>query len=138
MKAPLRRCRPAGFSLIELMIAVVVVGILASVALPAYNEHVRKGRRAAAQSYLMDLAQRQQQYFLDNRGYAATAAALGYAATPAEVSPYYGVAIAVAGGPPPSYTITATPTGGQAADNCGNLIIASSGAKTSSAGSNCW
>lgn len=138
MKAPLRRCRPAGFSLIELMIAVVIVGILASVALPSYNEHVRKGRRAAAQSYLMDLAQRQQQYFLDNRSYASSASALGYSSTPPDVSPYYTVAINVAGGPPPTYSITATATGSQTSDSCGNLTINSAGTKSASGGSNCW
>lgn len=136
MKAHLRRA--AGFSLIELMIAVVVVGILAAVAYPSYQEHVRKGRRAAAQGYLMDLAQRQQQYFLDNRGYASTAAALGYASTPSEVSPYYSVAVTVVAGPPPSYSITASPTGSQTSDTCGSLTITGAGAKTSSAGSNCW
>ncbi len=136
MKAHFRRA--AGFSLIELMIAVVVVGILAAVAYPSYQEHVRKGRRAAAQGYLMDLAQRQQQYFLDNRGFASAASALGYASTPAEVSPYYTVAITVVAGPPPSYSITASPAGSQTSDNCGSLTITAAGAKTSSAGSNCW
>lgn len=133
-----RRSRGTGFSLIELMIAVAVIGILAAVAVPSYQEHVRKGRRAAAQGYLMDLAQRQQQYFLDNRGYASAASALGYASTPSDVSSYYTVAITVAGGPPPTYSITATATGSQTSDTCGNLTINSAGTKSSSAGSNCW
>lgn len=136
MTAHLRRA--AGFSLIELMIAVVIVGILAAVALPAYQQHVRKGHRAGAQAYLMDLAQRQQQYFLDNRGYASAASALGYASTPADVSPYYTVTLVTADGPPPSFTITAAPAGTQIADTCGTLTINNAGTKTSSSGSNCW
>lgn len=127
-----------GFTLVELLIVVVIVGILGAVAYPAYQDHIRKGRRAAAQSYLMDLGQRQQQYLLDNRGYASTAATLGYSAAPAEVSPYYTVTITVDAGPPPTYSLTAAPTGGQASDSCGSLTLNSAGAKSSSAGSNCW
>lgn len=133
-----RRGHTAGFSLIELMIAVAIVGILGAVAFPSYQDHMRKGRRAAAQGYLMDLAQRQQQYFLDNRGFASAASALGYASTPTDVSPYYTVAIALAGGPPPTYSITATPTGSQASDTCGSLTLNSAGTKSSSAGTKCW
>lgn len=127
-----------GFTLIELMIAVAIVGILAGVAFPSYQDYVRRGHRASAQGYLMDLAQREQQYFLDNRGYASTASALGYSSAPSDVSPYYTVAITVAGGPPPTYSITATPTGSQASDTCGSLTLNSAGTKSSSAGSNCW
>lgn len=131
-----KACR--GFTLIELMIAVVIVGILAAVAVPSYQDHVRKGRRAAAQAYLMDLAQKQQQYFVDSRAYAAAATALGYAATPSDVAPHYTVTIAVDGGPPPGFTLQAAPIGAQAGDQCGTLTLTSTGAKLSSAGSNCW
>ena len=127
-----------GFTLIELMIALVVVGILTAVAFPSYQEHMRKARRAGAQSYLMDLAQRQQQYFLDNRAYASTIAALGYATAPSDVSPYYTVTIAVNAGPPPTYSFTAAPTGSQTSDSCSSLTINSAGTKSSSAGSHCW
>jgi prepilin-type N-terminal cleavage/methylation domain-containing protein len=58
--------RTRGFTLIELMIVVAIVAILAAVAYPAYTSHVRKAHRAAAQSCLMDLAQKQTQYLLDN------------------------------------------------------------------------
>lgn len=128
----------AGFTLVELMIVVVIVGILAGVAFPSYQDHVRKGHRASAQAYLMDLAQRQQQYFLDNRSYADNAPALGYASTPPDVAPYYTVAVAAPGGPPPTFAITATPTGSQTADSCATLAINSAGTKSASAGSKCW
>ena len=68
--------RQRGFSLIELLIAVVVVAILTSIALPSYQGHMRKSSRAAAQALLMDVANRQAQYLLDARNYAVGPAAL--------------------------------------------------------------
>ena len=59
--------RSRGFTLIELMMAIAIIAILAAIAYPAYQKHLAKGRRAAAQAYLMDIAQREQQYFLDQR-----------------------------------------------------------------------
>lgn len=118
-----------GFTLIELMIVVVVLGILAKIALPAYQESVKKGRRAAAQSHLMEIAQREQQYLLDARAYASTLTALGVT-TPTDVAKYYTIKVDVAGAPP-SFTITATAQGTQASD--GDLTLDSTGAKTPAA-----
>jgi len=58
-----------GFTLIELMIAVAIVGILAAIAVPNYSEYVKRASRAEAASALLDAANKQEQYFVDNRAY---------------------------------------------------------------------
>ena len=119
-----------GFTLLELLIVLATVAILAAIALPAYQAQIRKGNRAAAQSYMMDLAQREAQYLLDARAYASTEAVLGYTATPADVAPHYTIGIAAPVVAPPAFTITATAKGAQVAD--GNLTINNQGTKTPS------
>jgi type IV pilus assembly protein PilE len=120
--------RAAGFSLIELMVTVVIVGVLAAVAYPAYGKYLVRGHRSAAQSQMLAMALAEGQYLADSRSYAATPTALGML-PPAEVSDWYTISIAVVDGPPSTYTITATPVVGssQAAD--GVLTIDSAGTK---------
>jgi type IV pilus assembly protein PilE len=131
--ASTRGGRQAGFTLIELMVVVAIVAVLAAIAYPSYTSHLRKGRRAEAQSYMMDIAQRQQQYFTDNRTYAldaggVTAASVLHApATPADLGGYYTIATS-AGAVTPSFVITATAIGQQATD--GDLTLDNTGAKT--------
>ena len=121
--------RNSGFTLIELMIVCAIIGIIAAVAYPSYTRYVVKGNRAAAQAHLIDLAQRQQQYFADSRTYADTIGELNMT-TPTDVSRHYTIAITTSDGPPPAFTITATPIAGGAQANDGTLGIDQAGAKT--------
>ncbi len=123
---PLALVRGRGFTLIEVMVIMVVLGILAAIAIPNYTEYVKRGNRSAAQAYLVNLASRQAQFYLDQRIYADTVAALNVTA-PAEINNRYTIAIATNAGPPATYTITATPTGNQTGDRCGVLAIDQSG-----------
>ncbi len=113
-----------------------IIGILAAIAYPAYQQQIGKSRRAEAQSFLMAFAARQQQFLLDTRAYAATVSAVGVP-VPAHVSSHYLLTLAVADGPPPTYTLTASPVAAQAYETCGTLSINQAGAKTASTGG-CW
>lgn len=118
-----------GFTLIEILIVVAVVAIIAAIAWPSYQNQLRKGRRADTQAFMMDIANREQAYLLDQRSYATGGTALSNlnVTVPSTVSPYY--TVAVADGPAvPGFTITATPSGIQAAD--GVLTLDSTGQKT--------
>lgn len=121
--------RSRGFSLIELMITVVVIGILSAIAYPSYQNYLIKGRRASAQAHVMNIAQRQQQYLLDARNYAPDLATLNVT-TPSDISPFYTITIAIAAGPPPTFTATATPKAGTPQATDVTLSINNAGAKT--------
>jgi type IV pilus assembly protein PilE len=98
--------KQAGFTLVELVIAMVIVAILASIALPSYRDAVRKSDRRAAQAAMMHIANLQHQYFVANRTYGSKDD-LGYELPP-EVSGKYTLAIVPSDGPPPDFTITMT------------------------------
>jgi len=65
--------RTGGFTLLEVMIVCVIVGILAAIVLPSYQNQVRKANRSAAQQFIMDVATKEQQILLDSRNYIAMA-----------------------------------------------------------------
>jgi len=120
--------RQRGFTLIELMIAVVVVGILVGIAFPSYQNSVRKSHRSAAQAQMLDIANREQQYLLSNREYSATLADLGYA-MPADVAARYTCSVAVDNTGLPTFTISCVPTALQSGSSFGTLTLNNTGAK---------
>lgn len=125
----MHRSTSKGFTLVELMVAVVIIGILASIVVPSYQDYLRKGRRAAAQAVMMDVAQKQQQYLLDARSYAADLSTLNIS-VPADVTKYYTITLAVGDGAPPTFTATATPNSGTDQASDPTLTIDNTGKKT--------
>ena len=134
--------RSRGFSLMELMITVVIVGIIASIALPSYNSQMVKSRRGDAKQVVLGIATKQSQYLFDARGYTQTigSGGLNYGATGWNctsdatkcTNSYYTITVSSMSNTatPPTYTIKAQPisTSSQAAD--GDLTLDSTGAKT--------
>src|SRR5215207_2527923 len=123
----------AGFTLLELMITVAIVAILAAIAYPSYQEHLRKGRRAAVQTLLMDAANREQQYLLDARTYAVGSDAFIQlrVAVPPEVAPFYTVTVEPAAPTiPPTYNLRAVPIAGSAQEPDGEITLDQAGQKT--------
>lgn len=122
------KTKQKGFTLIELMIVIVIVGILAMIALPAYQDYARKSRRADVLTKLMDAQLLQEKWRANNLKYATTAASVG-----APSSDFYSFVIVAATN---SYTITATPTANKGQDkdkqygvDCGVGLYVDQGSK---------
>lgn len=130
--------RSGGFSLVELMVVVAVIGILASIALPSYNEHVRKSRRAGGAACAAAMAQGMERYYTTALTYTGhpDVATLSARCDP-DALRFYTMNIDNVGAK--AYRVTAAPRGGtpQAGDTCGTLSINQAGTKAPST-TGCW
>ncbi|SDR77301.1 type IV pilus assembly protein PilE [Halopseudomonas xinjiangensis] len=130
--------RQRGFTLIEVMIVVVIVGILAAIALPSYREYVLRGNRAQGQALLMEAAARQERFYAQNSAYVTDNANKGSLNVNEGAYDLYVLSVGSAandGG----YTLTATQQFGDT--GCGNLTLDARGNKEntgSKAWADCW
>jgi len=117
--------RMRGFTLIELMIALAVVAILTTIALPSYQSWVLQSRRPDAKTAMLDLAAREERYYTVNNTYTNSAASLGYAALPVGLgtgaTPDY--TLSVSAFTQTTFTLQAVPQNAQANDTCGTYQL---------------
>jgi type IV pilus assembly protein PilE len=128
-----RRFAIGGFTLLELVIALAVIAVLASIAYPGYQQLVINGRRADGTTALTDLANRMERYYAQNNTFATATIATGTAATdvlPAAASRQGYYTLSITAQAQHTYTIRATRAGVQANDTkCGNFTLTSTGVK---------
>ncbi len=133
--------RASGFTLIELMIVVMIVGILLAIALPSYQDYVLKSHRADGHASLVDIAARQERFIAQSNTYTTEISAnsgLGIGRTTSREG-YFDMTVgACAGGTIATcYLITATANGGQANDECLTITYDSAGVKSGTT-ADCW
>ena len=124
----------SGFTLIELMIAVAIIAILASIALPQYNQYVRSARRAEAIANLKSVQLQLERWRVDHSSYSGMPSAFG-----SFNSTHY--TYAISGATATDYTLSATATSAdQKKDKCGDLSIVKTGAtvQNKAATTTCW
>jgi type IV pilus assembly protein PilE len=140
-----------GMTLIELMVVVAIVAIVFALAFPSYERYVVRTKRAVAQNALLQVADRQQQFFMDNKQFAANLTNLGFNANPLVVDDQGSATVAtdddavysvtLSNVTQTTWTATAAPLQGQLSRDteCGSLSITQAGTKASSGGgANCW
>ena len=131
-----------GFSLIELLIVITVVGLLLAVALPSYTRYVLRSHRSSAITAVLDLASRQARYYTTNNTYTTSLTALGYPSDPMPVTDtsnrYYNLSVTSASAT--AFTVSAAPVYPQTKDTCGTYTYTDLGVKSVSSGTlgDCW
>ena len=139
----MKRNRQHGFTLIEVMIVVAILGIIVAIGYPAYTDQVRKSRRAEGMGELLELADRMERFYSDQGTYVG--ASLGSAATniypTTSAKGYYTLSIASQTATDFSVSVTPTSKGGQNKDKCGTFTMTGQGVKTVSNSAylaECW
>ena len=128
----------SGMTLIELLIVVAIVGILAAIAGPAWNDQVTKSRRADARNTLLAAQIEQEQYRANNLTYATSMSTMGMGSFDSTSRDYYRLEVVSADAT--SFLITATPNGNQANDStCNVFAVRQTGPEHSGyAALSCW
>ena len=145
------REKQKGVTLLELMIVVVIIAIISAFAYPSYTRFIIRAKRTAGTSMLLQIADRQQQFFMDNKRFAANLVRLGYAGNTVMIDEDGAVVadgdadriynISVSAATATTYTLTATPQLVQASkdSDCGSLTLTEAGVKGySGSGGECW
>ena len=133
-----------GFTLIEVMMVVAIVGVISAIAIPSYTEYVQKAKRIDGKEFLIRLAQLQESYFVQNLSYAkdltVDPGGLGFGSAVKSDHEEYSITMTTkdnGGGACTgfsadscsSYVLTATAVGSQAADKCKNFTLTNTGVK---------
>jgi type IV pilus assembly protein PilE len=131
-----KKTSEAGFTLIELMVVTVIIGIISLFAYSTYSKSVQKSRRAEGKAMLLEAAALQERRIADSGTYATDMTNLGYAANPAiSDNAIYSVSASNTNG----FTLTATAIGRQAVDTqCATMSLNALGQKSSTTSSDCW
>jgi type IV pilus assembly protein PilE len=119
------RQRARGFTLMEILVAIAIIGILAAIAIPAYTAYIQRANRSDARTQLLEAAAFLQRGFSQNNVYPA-ALPLPYTVSPAGGTAKYNIGVLRTD---TTFTIAAVPVGTMAGDDCATLIINQSGAR---------
>lgn len=134
----MKRVSLRGFTLIELMITVVVIGILTAVALPSYRDHIAASRRADGKAAVMALAQSMERWYTERSTYAGATVAVIYRTT----SPQGFYTMRITAQDAGSFSIRAVPRGAQVGDPCGSFVYNQAGTRSLASASltvaQCW